>query len=191
MPPQADFEEKIVEHNITEYLLSPSPTMLYLNRKESHLSSFFWKDTGVQPSSALSGLANVEALQRALLTGALASFAPLVSLDNLTITAQQVQMHDYRKQLRAITSVGAMVPLWPNSKNVTTALASVGFAYDGLGDTEDRISAYEYELKHGNAITIAAARAALVAQWLQLQAWLGTGELVRAENSLLALLIPY
>lgn len=190
--PQADFEEKIAEHNITTYITNPSPSVLYLKRKSSHLSSFFWKDTGIEPVATLSGLANVETLQRALLTTALQNFASLISLDNMTISAQQVEMHDYRKQLRAITSIGTTLPLWPsNNKTVAAALATVGQAYDGLGDTEDRISAYEYELKHGNAQSIATARNALDSQWLSLKAWLATGTLGTAENTLIATLLPF
>lgn len=188
---QADFEEKYVEHNISGYVENPNPTYLYLNRKLSHLSSFFWKDTGVIPQANLSGLANVVTLQQALLNGALDTLGNVLDLNNLTVPIQQIEMHDYRKRLRAITSVATMMPLWPSSKNVTLCLNTVSTAYDGLGDTEDRISAYEYELKHGNAVSIGAAEVALESEWLLVEQWLGTGALGVALQSLLQLLIVY
>lgn len=186
---EADFEEKMEEHQIEAYLDSPMPTKLEMQRKASHLSSFFWGNTGFVPSEGDTGLHTVVKLQKALLDIAEQKYSPLVQLTDMTDEKQAAEMHDYRKQLRGILWIAASLPVWNASQASNVEVLQE--AYDGLGKVEDAINAYVFEVLHGDSKSIAAAKADLEEEWDDLVKWLDDDNLEPALAALIDNLIHY
>ena len=188
---EADFEEKNAEHGIEAYLNSPLLDKLELNRKSSHLSSFFWRNTGFVPDEKDTGLHTVVKLAKILLEIAESAYGPLVKLSDLTQPEQQTQMHDYRKQLRGILYVGDVLPVWENTTETEAAVTVLTDAYDGLGKVEDAINAYVFEEEHGDKESQDEAKKELEGKWSELLKQLDEDGLVDAEKALVDSLIHY
>lgn len=187
----ADFEEKDVKHDFAAYVNSPQLHQLVTNRKASHLSAFFWRNTGFTPSESDTGMQTVSKLEKKLLQIAQDNLPVLKALDDLTQTEQQKTMHDYRKQLRGILFMPTILPLWNASSVNEDNLNTLTEAYDGLGKCEDKINAYLFEMKHGDKQSQEEAKEALEERWEEEQEWLKDGELGAAIDDLLESLIRY
>lgn len=188
---EADWEEKSAEHQIEAYLSAPLLTHLETGRPASHLSSFFWRNTGFVPKESDTGLHTVSKLQESLLKIAQAAYAPLIALNDMTQSAQQTQMHNYRKQLRGILAIASVLPVWNDTAESELAVDTLTMAYDGLGQVEDDINAYIFEVEHGTKDEQKAASDALAERWNALVQQLEEENLEGAEGILLDSLIHY
>lgn len=188
---EADFEEKSASHQIEAYLDAPLLTQLEKDRPASHLSSFFWRNTGFVPKKSDTGLHSVVKLTKALLQLAQAAYGPLIKLDDLTEEAQQTQMHDARKQLRGILAIGSVLPVWNDTAECEEAVATLTMAYDGLGKVEDSINAYIFAEEHGSKGEKSQAAEVLAEKWDALVEQLKDADLEGAEGTLIDSLIHY
>lgn len=120
------------------YLQAASETEIH-DRKNRHMSRFFWVAIDKKPKLDLSGIDNIARLDRELAEASLEELEAINDLKNIVKEEEdEERFHDYRKLLRTVEKVATYFPeIWNGELDHTPFLQVVADNVDLLGDIND------------------------------------------------------
>jgi len=146
------FQTNIIKYDYYAYIAHPDPTIFYL-RPESEFDDWYWWHSDYMPSQQYSGLVNLAQLQLGMLQKELDNYDTLLALPEVFSNDSAVQLHGYKKQLRAILTTAQFFPMLFISNftvQLQQALNDSQTVYSALDNLHNGIVQYQFYLVSGS-----------------------------------------
>jgi len=175
---KAALQEHAVEYDYETYFNTPDNETFY-SRPNSDLSIMFWGNSTYSPDPSKSGDYNLAILSAAQVQHGLQRFYVLTGFHNLTTVDNANYMHDYKKQLRALSRVVKWFPQIINTQDsfYTNLTTEVTACHSMLGTTHSYVVPFLYYAAHGPADMLTMSEVQLdiafdhMKRWLAKRAW--------------------
>jgi hypothetical protein len=167
---QKEFRDPKNLADIRDYLESAKKNKL-TDRDSGDLGRFFWNEAGIEPNPDLTGLENLARLERKLLDTASNDLDQVTELRKIHKGDALSEFHDFRKQLRVATKIGAYFPQIFEAGDPQSNLALLIDAVDRFGAVHDKIVAYDIAKEHGDDEKADALIDEIAADWKDLRRW--------------------
>jgi len=188
---KATYEKHSAKYDYPSFVNAPSNTTLY-HRKKHVLSGHFWGNVKHTPSPTLTGIQNIALLQDGQLQQLIDQYSTFHHYTNVWNKAVHKQFHNYRKDMRYQSQVGAaFTVIYKNEATFNATDVIVHEAEHHIGSVNDHIEEYLYYAKKGNKSKMKKLVAKITALWEKEQARLKKSKFESVLENALADLIDH
>jgi len=144
-------------HNNIAYMLNPSATHIYSDRKYTELSGFFWKIAEAKPASKYTGIFNFARLANKMVDFIRDALDKVVKVEDVTDLDGHDEFHDFRKTLRSVDYVSTVferaampeVTIFKPDFKPQPVLDLIDDIYMEFGDLNSDIVSYLHDVEKG------------------------------------------
>jgi len=143
-------------------------------RDPSDLSAFYWQYVQVFPQLDLTGVQNIAALEKGLISLAKLNYTELIELTAPYEDDQHTFFHDYRKIVRSITTISDYFTVFKQNSCVTSTMETLNSMYDNLGNINDEVVAYDFYIQNQEPSKAEKTKEQIIQDWSSFITWLNS-----------------